>query len=487
MSKSLISLVLIVFSFLLPSSCLAYTKDSIVKIFTTAVTYNYDSPWQTSGSTEGTGSGSIISGHRILTNAHVVSNATFIEVKKNGDPRRFVAQVLAVSHDSDLALLQVENESFFKDTKPLTFGPLPKLLDEVVVYGYPEGGSGLSVTRGVTSRIEVTQYAHSRLMLLGVQIDAAINAGNSGGPVILDNKIVGVATQTKVDAENIGYIVPVPIIEHFLADLKDGQYDGFPDDGITTQPLENQTFRDSLQLPDAETGVYVYEVVPGGSTDGTLKPGDVLLSIDNNNVANDGSVVLRPDLRVQYDYYFSARQIGEKAEITLWRDGQKISLSIPLIHKRGDSSPIKPPQYDSPPEYIILAGVILTPLTYDYLKTWGEEFEKSAPPRLSKYLYKKRAVAEEQVVIINGLLSSQMTAGYQNIATDERVISINGQSFANFKILDELIDEALKSDEPITLRLEDKSIIVLSTVVHKMKNKNLLSLYGVGNEKRVNN
>lgn len=471
---------------LAPIPSRADTKDSIVKIFTTAVTYNYDSPWQTSGSAEWTGSGSIISEHRILTNAHVVSNATFIEVKKNGDPRRFVAKVLAVSHDSDLALLQVEKESFFKDTKPLAFGTLPKLLDEVVVYGYPEGGNGLSVTRGVTSRIEITQYAHSRLMLLGVQIDAAINSGNSGGPVILDHKIVGVATQTKVDAENIGYIVPVPIIEHFLTDLKDGQYDGFPDDGITTQPLENQTLRDSLRLPDTETGVYVFEVVPGGSTDGPLRPGDVLLSIDNKNIANDGSVVLRPGLRVQYDYYFSARQLGEKAEVTLWRDGQKISLSIPLIHKRGESYPIKPPQYDSPPEYIILAGVILTPLTYDYLTTWGAEVEKKAPPRLSRYLYKKRAVAEEQVVIINGLLSSEMSAGYQGIATDERVISVNGQSFANFKMMVEMIDEALKSDDPITLQLEDKSIVVLSAVDHKMKNKNLLSLYGVGKVKRVN-
>ncbi|MCK5680859.1 trypsin-like peptidase domain-containing protein, partial [bacterium] len=166
----------------LPSLCSADIQGSIVKVFTTATVYNFDVPWQTNGIENFTGSGCIISDKRILTNAHVVSNAIFIEVQRHGNPKRFIATVIAISHEADLALLQVEEETFFNNTTPLKLGGLPYLLDEVLVYGFPEGGEGLSVTKGIISRIEITLYIHNYLPLLGLQIDAAINSGNSGGP-----------------------------------------------------------------------------------------------------------------------------------------------------------------------------------------------------------------------------------------------------------------------------------------------------------------
>ena len=101
------------FTILLPTFSFADTQESIVKVFTTSTTYNYDVPWQLNSIEQCTGSGCIITGNRILTNAHVVSNATFIEVQRHGDPTQFTASVLVVSHDADLALLQVEDDRFF--------------------------------------------------------------------------------------------------------------------------------------------------------------------------------------------------------------------------------------------------------------------------------------------------------------------------------------------------------------------------------------
>jgi len=103
---------------------------------------------------------------------------------------------------------------------------MPAILDDVLVFGFPEGGESISVTKGIISRIEVTRYTHSLLDMLALQIDAAINSGNSGGPIIKNGKIVGVAMQSMKDAENIGYVIPTPIIDHFLKDLDDGRHDG---------------------------------------------------------------------------------------------------------------------------------------------------------------------------------------------------------------------------------------------------------------------
>ena len=85
------------------------------------------------GTQSSTGSGSIIEGQRILTNGHVVQDQTFIQVRRFGESRRYQARVLYVSHTADLALLTVDDPTFFEGVEPLTFGPLPDTQEEVVV------------------------------------------------------------------------------------------------------------------------------------------------------------------------------------------------------------------------------------------------------------------------------------------------------------------------------------------------------------------
>ena len=468
--------VLIIFSILfilLPTSSYSSTHEAIVKVFTTSMSYNYGAPWQTNSIEEWSGSGCIISGKRILTNAHVISNATFIEVQKHGDPARFTASVVAVSHDADLALLQVEDDKFFNDTTPLKLGGLPDMLDEVLVYGFPEGGEGLSVTKGIISRIETIEYIHSRFSLLGLQIDAAINSGNSGGPAVKNGKIVGVAMQSKKKAENIGYIIPTPIIKHFLTDLKDGRYDGFPDDGVVFKPLLNTALKTLLNFPNAETGVYISLVVPGTAADGLLLPGDVILCVDNHQVANDGTILVRPGLRVQVNYCTLSHQIGESSIVTVWRNGSKQKIDVPLTTNQVDTQLIKPPQYDCRPEYYILGGIVFTPLSINYFLLWED-----APWQLMRYIYKYREKANEQVVIINGLLSSEMTAGNDSVV-NERVISVNGQSFSGFKSFAAIVDVALTKNKFITLKTENHDFVVVSSQEHRKNEKKLLELYGI--------
>lgn len=93
-------------------------------------------------------------------------------------------------------MLDVEDEEFWRGVPPLELGPLPRLQDSVAVVGYPIGGDTISVTAGVVSRIEVTDYSHGSTDLLAIQIDAAINGGNSGGPVFNGSgQCVGIAFQ----------------------------------------------------------------------------------------------------------------------------------------------------------------------------------------------------------------------------------------------------------------------------------------------------
>ena len=156
----------------------------MVKIFATRNTIDYKNPWQSKGVQEISGSGCIIQGNRVLTNAHVVNQNTFIQVRRESSQKKYIAKVETVGNDCDLAILRVEDPEFFNGVSPLEIGELPNLQDTVTVIGFPMGGDKLSITQGVVSRMEGIDYVNSDRSLLGVQIDAAINPGNSGGPAI---------------------------------------------------------------------------------------------------------------------------------------------------------------------------------------------------------------------------------------------------------------------------------------------------------------
>lgn len=181
--------------------------DSVFKLYVTHCEPNYSLPWQKRRQTYSTSTAFAIGNRRILTNAHCVEHSTVVKVKKRGSEKKYMAQVVSIGNDCDVALLSVEDVSFWEGVECLSPGRLPYLQEAVTVVGYPIGGENISVTAGVVSRVELQQYSHGAIDLLGVQIDAAINPGNSGGPAFNSRfECVGIAFQSLLttEAENIG-------------------------------------------------------------------------------------------------------------------------------------------------------------------------------------------------------------------------------------------------------------------------------------------
>jgi S1-C subfamily serine protease len=187
---------------------------------------------------------------------------SFIQVRKFGSARKHPAKVFFQSHECDLAVLQVDDPSFWEgfdcvnlDCFNVTFSSqdlpaltiqleLPQLQSEVVCIGYPTGGDGISTTRGVVSRIDQVDYVQGRLSrFLSIQIDAAINPGNSGGPALAsNNELIGVAFQGLNDADGIGYLIPTSVLLHFFQQIKRGVA-GFPSLGVSTQSADSPSIR----------------------------------------------------------------------------------------------------------------------------------------------------------------------------------------------------------------------------------------------------
>ena len=429
-------------------------NKSIVKIYTVSKTPNYQEPWN-SVVHRSSGSGSIISGNRILTNAHVVANQTFLEVKKYGDTKRYQARVLQVSHDTDLALLEVEDKDFFKDTVPLTFGTLPNMQDKVTVYGYPMGGNTISISTGIVSRIEHNRYVHSGQSFLSIQIDAAINPGNSGGPTISDGKIVGVVMQQISRAQNIGYMVPIDVVQHFLKDVEDGTYDGFPKLGIYMEKIENPTQKEYYKLDEKSGGILVVNILYTSPFRDVLKKDDIITAIDGHKIESDGTVSFRENQYTHFKYYIDLHQYGEEVALDILREGKKISVKVKLTtEKNSERSSFADFEYDKMPTYFMLGGYVFTPLTQNLLNASNQP---NLPLRYGATKFPTQD--NQEIIILLKVLASKISRGDYGVSF-WKIDKVNGKKFKDFKEFYKLVTTS--KDKYIILEDNDGSKIIIN-------------------------
>ena len=391
-------------------------EDSVIKIYTTQSAPDYFTPWRLLSPRQSSGSGSVISGNQILTNAHVVANASYVQAQKHNDPRRYLARVIFISHEADLALITVDEPGFFSDLKALSIGDLPAPLQEVSVYGYPIGGKSLSITKGILSRVEQQVYAHAGGYLLAGQIDAAINPGNSGGPVIVDQQIVGVVMQANSGgrAENLGYFVPPSMIRHVLTDSEDGIYDGFPDLGFRTQTLDSPAAKKAYGLSDDQNGVLVIKVFDDAPAQGMLEENDVILQIDDFDIAEDGSIRLSDDILTDYKHAIDLHHVGESVAITYARHGQVQTTKLDAREALDSYSLVTGEQFDKIPEYYIYGGILFVPLNMNLIKRWGNDWSRTAPVSLLQARNEWSSPERRQLVVALQVMAADVNLGYHD-------------------------------------------------------------------------
>ncbi|XP_056159207.1 protease Do-like 10, mitochondrial isoform X2 [Syzygium oleosum] len=432
--------------------------DSVVKIFTVSSSPNYLLPWQNKPPRETWG-----------------SDHTFVLVRKHGSPTKYRAHVLSVGHECDLAILMVDSQEFWAGMSFLELGDIPFLQEAIAVVGYPQGGDNISITKGVVSRVEPTQYAHGATQLMAIQIDAAINPGNSGGPALMGDKVVGVAFQNLTGSENIGYIIPVPVIKHYIFGVEErGEYTGFCSLGLSCQPTENSQLRNHFGMLPEMTGVLVNKINPLSDAHKILKKDDVILAFDGVPVANDGTIPFRNRERITFDHLASMKTPNETALIRVLRDGKENEFSITL---RPLQQLVPVHQFDKLPSYYIFAGLIFVPLTQPYLHEYGEDWYNSSPRRLcERALRELPKNAGEQLVILSQVLMDDINAGYERLA-ELQVRKVNGIEIENLRHLYRLVEDY--SGESIRFDLDDERVIVFNYRMAKIATSTILKRHRI--------
>ena len=282
----------------------------------------------TTRSGSATGTGVILSEEGyIVTNAHVVSGATAVDVQLT-DNRVFAARLVGTDEISDLAVLVIDAEGLV----PAQFGDSASLRvgDTVTAIGDPLGAEFRGTfTDGIVSAINRDMVVDGRTMTL-IQTNAALNSGNSGGPLInCYGQVVGINTM-KISAftnsagvEGIGFAIPSVTVKDIVEQIiHQGYVSGRPTLGISGETLSS-FYQRYYRLP---AGLYITSVQPGSHAYRCgIEPGDLLLQADSTRITS------MDDLNaVLYRH-----EVGDVINVIIYRAGQRASVDLTLTEDKG--------------------------------------------------------------------------------------------------------------------------------------------------------
>ncbi|MFZ0828668.1 MAG: trypsin-like peptidase domain-containing protein [Verrucomicrobiia bacterium] len=420
--------------------------NSVVKVFSTIRYPDVYKPWTKESPSDATGTGVVIEGKRILTCAHVVLYASQVQIQANQAGDKLFAKVEAIAPGIDLAVLKLDDESFFDTHPPLSRATaLPEIRDMVMAYGYPEGGTSLSITKGIVSRIEFEAYNYP-VSGLRIQIDAAINPGNSGGPAVVGDKMIGLAFSHLGSADNIGYIIPNEEIELFLKDIADGHYDGKPALFDDLQTLENPALREFLKLDKSVAGMVVHK--PDSADPAyPLKEWDVITKIGDTPVDDQGMIKLGASLRVRFQYLVQKITKDGKVPLTLVRAGKELPVELPV----SPNHPMVMSDLNGAyPSYFVYGPLVFSTATDQFISglmrgtrgpRWINWLSNMGSPLVKRIGDKPAFAGEELVVVPSPFFPHKLAKGYSDPFC-QVVKAINGIPIKNLDQLVEVLRDA---------------------------------------------
>ncbi|HUK02530.1 MAG TPA: trypsin-like peptidase domain-containing protein [Steroidobacteraceae bacterium] len=431
-------------------------ENGVVKIFSTMRYPDPLHPWIKQSPTDATASGVVIEGHRILTNAHAVLYASQVQVQASREGDKYSASVVGVGPGIDLAVLKLDDDNFFQQHPPVPrANAVPLIKDAVLAYGFPAGGTSLSITKGIVSRIEFVPY-NFPVSGLRIQIDAAINPGNSGGPAIVGDKMIGLAfSRLGGDSQNIGYIIPNEEIELFLHDIADGRYDGKPAMYDELQTLENPALRAFLKIDAKVSGIVVHQPYKSDASY-PLKEWDVITKIADAPIDDQGMVTAESNLRVSFRYLIQKLAKNGQIPLTIVRAGKTLQVQLPVPSKRPMLISDISGEY---PSYFIYGSMVFSRATDLYMAMFRNNAALIAAygfigsPLVTQRGAAPSAEREELVVISSPFFPHKLVNGYSS-PQGAVVYSVNGTKIKSLKHLVALLRDL--KDEFLVLEFDNR-------------------------------
>lgn len=408
-------------------------RAAVVSVRVTGQEWNWKTPWAKQSPWTRTLTGLVVDGPRILIASSAVGNHILIEVQKLGLETRTPARLARVDHEGPLALLEVDDPSFWKGLSPLPLAERVPLAGEVTVHRWPRAGQ-IESSPATVRQVRVGRHGVSRVSLLTLDLSSSLEGAGDSEVVVADGKVVALTTGKSGDTLSG---LASPVLRQFLADATEGSYRGFPRAGVAWQDLGNPSLRASLGLAPGEGGVRITRVLPHGSGAGVLQEGDVVLEVDGIALDETGQFEHPVYGKMSFPLLFTdGHHPGDALPLRILRNGERRTVTIELRAMRPEEDRAPPYIFGRGPEYAVYGGLVFQNLTGPYLSTWGD-WPRRAPPHLLIAYDRDGAEPSPErprIVLLSSVLPDAANLGYQDLR-DLIVSAVNGSKVGDLQDL----------------------------------------------------
>lgn len=468
-------------------------NDSLVKVNVTYQEYAPHIPWQKESPGGRRGLGVLLSGNRILVTGQMVADATYIEMELAESGQKLPAKVVGVDYEANLALLEASangnrSKAFFADLKPMTIEPKASVGDNLNIWQLGRVGE-LIVTQLRLGKVLTSQYVveGSRFLIYEGQGIVRSEGNSFTVPIVKGGKLAGLLLN--YDSKNqVTTVLPGLIIEHFLRDIADGKNEGFPSLGIEFQQTMDEQFREYLGLKPGQGGMFVSNVMEGGSAHAVgVKKGDIMLSINGHAIDSRGDYD-DPDFgRLSMSHIVRGKAyVGDNIEMTVLRDGKEVKLSGKLTRRKPEDHLVLPYLFDRGPNYLVAGGLVFQELTRPYLNAFGDR-GGAALGRLNwiaNHPEEYEKAGRKRLVFLSAVLPMPGTQGYERLNW-QIVTKVNGRPINEIRDLETAFKEP--TDMIHTVEFEDgpKKIFLEALQMQKDNLALMSGAYRVGDLRRI--
>lgn len=459
---------------------------SVVGVVVSYQGWDEQRPWVKKNPGLRRGSGVVVDGPAILTTAELVAGATLVQIEIFGRATHVEAKVAAVDPECDLALLAVATPGFFDDLRPVRLAPATPTEGTLRTVRWQSQQLEVSASRVKRIQVEESWYGVLEHAFLQVQTDLV--SGGWGEPVFTDDHLVGLTVSQGNDQR--ARVIPVEVVSRFVSRARDPRgYRAFPVFGVKWQVNEDRALAAWLGQAGPPAGIVIRQVPWGSSGCGSLQPLDILLAVDGLPIDANGFVTHPSFGRVGFAQILIERHVaGESVPIRVLRKGAEISLPMTLRDYPLSVDLIPARRWNEPPPYAIVGGLVFRELDGEYLRSWGGDWFKDAPLRLTT-MFSLRAEAQtperRRIVILTGVLPSSFNIGYQDLE-EIAVSSVNGRTVES---MDDLVGAlGVPVDGLDTIAFEPNAVrdeVVLDAATLDAATAEILKTYGISDAVRL--
>jgi S1-C subfamily serine protease len=396
-------------------------KLSVLRVNVTNQAWDFLRPWGKRSPYSRRAVGAVLPNRRVLVTAELVANANYVEFETPDGSQKVPASIETVDYEANLAVLKPDEEKFLEPFKPVQF-TTATVGDTLSVWQLENTGTVLA-TKGSMTTAEVSRYPvdDSPLLVYRATVSLQFRDSSFTLPVAKDDKLVGLVMRYDNNTKSVE-VVPTPIIEHFLKDIAERPYSGFPRTGITFSNTRDPQFRRFLGLDAKKNagGVYVSDVLPGSPAEKAgLKEGDIIMQIDGRAIDQDGNYQDRDYGKLSLTHLVGTLHFdGDVLNFAVFRKGESVDVPVKIAHRGLDQYVIEPYVIDRPPRFFVLGGLVLQELSRQYLKEWGADWLKKAPEELvffDRYQTELFKDGPKKLVMLSSVLPSPATVGYEEL------------------------------------------------------------------------